>query len=80
MQFTYDLKDCACKSATVYLDRAEVSRVVKVTAKEGENEVLINNLSEFIDEDSLRFVLILCKCWTACHTSIPSDKTGDTRI
>ena len=64
MKFAYEMNECPCKSATVYLDRAEVSRTVKANVKQGENEIVINNLSQFIDEDSVRFVI------TSSHLSI----------
>lgn len=46
--------DCKCETVVVYLDRAEVSRSLKTRVKEGENEVVITELSSCIDKDSIR--------------------------
>ena len=43
-----------CETVVVYLDRAEVSRSLRVELNEGENEVVIKELSACIDKDSIR--------------------------
>ncbi len=50
----FDITQCRVETVVVYLDRAEVCRVVKTKLESGENEVRIKNLSQFIDKDSIR--------------------------
>lgn len=49
-------KTCPVDGVTVFLDRAEVKRLVEVDLKQGENEILITELPDVMDEDSIRFV------------------------
>jgi hypothetical protein len=50
----FNAPDLKCETVVVYLDRAEVSRTVKVQLNEGENEVIVKELSACIDKDSIR--------------------------
>ena len=49
-------KTCPVDGVTVFLDRAEVKRVIEVDLTKGESEILITELPEVMDEDSIRFV------------------------
>lgn len=51
---TFSLKDQKCESVVVFLDRAEVRRLLTTKLKQGENELTVNGVSEWIDEDSVR--------------------------
>ena len=42
----------------VYPDRAEVKRLVKVTLRKGENDVVVNQLPAVVDPKSLRSGII----------------------
>ena len=48
--------DCAIESAVVYQDRAEVKRAVPVRLTPGENEVIVYDLAECVDKNSIRYV------------------------
>ena len=48
--------DCAIESVVVYQDRAEVKRAVPVRLTPGENEVIIYDLAECVDKNSIRYV------------------------
>ena len=48
------IKELSCKNVIVYTDRAEVRRVVKVKLEDGENEIVLSDVSNNIDEDSVR--------------------------
>lgn len=50
-------KVCPVDGVTVFLDRAEVKRMIQVDLKAGENEVLITELPQVLDEDSIRYYL-----------------------
>ncbi len=50
----YSIKDLPCEKVVVYQDRAEVKRLIKTKLKKGENELVINNVSYNIDQDSVR--------------------------
>ena len=49
--------DCAIESVVVYQDRAEVKRAVPVHLIPGENEVIIYDLAECVDKNSIRYNL-----------------------
>ena len=49
-------KSCPVDGVTVFLDRAEVKRIIDVQLVKGKNEVNITELPEVMDEDSLRYV------------------------
>lgn len=53
-EFVFTVHDCPVDKVVVYLDRAEVRRVVNATIKKGQNEIILKNLSSCIDEDSIR--------------------------
>ena len=46
--------DCAIESVVVYQDRAEVKRAVPVHLYPGENEVIVFDLAECVDKNSIR--------------------------
>ena len=48
--------DCAIESVVVYQDRAEVKRAVPVRLTPGENEVIVYDLAECVDKNSIRYV------------------------
>ena len=48
--------DCAIESVVVYRDRAEVKRAVPVHLAPGENEVIIYDLAECVDKNSIRYI------------------------
>ena len=45
-----ELPKCPVKSVVVYPDRAEVTRLVKVTLDAGENEVQFKNISKALQK------------------------------
>ena len=47
--------DCSMESVVVYQDRAEVKRAVPVHLYPGENEVIVFDLAECVDENSIRY-------------------------
>ena len=47
-------KSCPTRNVTVFQDRAEVNRVVKVDAEIGDVEVVIRQLPLIIQKDSVR--------------------------
>ena len=48
------MKDQKCEQVVVFRDRAEVKRSLKAKLVKGENEIIINNVSSFIEQDSVR--------------------------
>ena len=48
--------DCAIESVVIYQDRAEVKRAVPVHLTPGENEVIVYDLAECVDKNSIRCV------------------------
>ena len=50
----FSMKDLPCEKVVVYQDRAEVKRLIKTKLIKGENELVINNVSTNIDQDSVR--------------------------
>ena len=53
-----NIKDCSMNSVVVYRDRAEVKRLASVKLSGGESEVIFNGLSEAVDGDSIRWVIL----------------------
>ena len=51
------VKACPVKNVTVFVDRAEVNRIVEAEIKQGEVEVLVKDLPALIDKDSVRYAL-----------------------
>ncbi|XP_065179386.1 protein F37C4.5-like [Sycon ciliatum] len=49
-----DVSKCPVSEVVVYLDRADVTREVKVELSVGENEIVVKQLSNAIDSDSIR--------------------------
>ena len=47
--------DCAIESVVIYQDRAEVKRAVPVHLIPGENEVIVYDLAECVDKNSIRY-------------------------
>uniref|UniRef100_A0A1I8JJK6 DUF4140 domain-containing protein n=1 Tax=Macrostomum lignano TaxID=282301 RepID=A0A1I8JJK6_9PLAT len=50
--------DCPVRSVIVYLDKAEVSRQLKLRSRAGETEVVVRDLTAAIDGDSVRVELL----------------------
>jgi chromosome segregation ATPase len=53
-QQTFSMKDLACEKVVVFKDRAEIRRIIKTKLKKGENELIINSITNSIDQDSVR--------------------------
>jgi uncharacterized protein (TIGR02231 family) len=51
---TFSVKELPCSKVVVFTDRAEVCRLIKLKLKEGETEVVLNNISNQIDSESVR--------------------------
>ena len=49
------VRECAIESVVVYGDRAEVKRAVPVSLAAGENEVIVYDLAECVDKNSIRY-------------------------
>ena len=47
------VRECAIESVVVYSDRAEVKREIPVSLAAGENEVVVQDLAEGVDKNSL---------------------------
>ncbi len=45
---------CKAETVVVYLDRAEVCRSLRTKVRDGENEILLRNMSPCIERDSVR--------------------------
>ena len=52
----YDARDLEVGGVVVYADRAEVKRMIRVSLKKGENDVMVNQLPSVVDPKSLRLV------------------------
>ena len=50
----FSMKDLKCEEVVVFTDRAEIKRSIKTKLAKGENEIVVNNVSSFIDHDSFR--------------------------
>lgn len=50
----YSIKELPCEKVVVYQDRAEVKRLIKTRLNKGENEIIISNVSNNVDQDSVR--------------------------
>ena len=50
----YDVSDLEVGGVVVYPDRAEVKRMIRVSLKKGENDVMVNQLPSVVDSKSLR--------------------------
>ena len=48
------VKKCPVKNVTVFVDRAEVNRIVEADVSKGDVEVLVKDLPALIDKDSVR--------------------------
>ena len=51
------VKACPVKNVTIFVDRAEVNRIVEAEVKQGDVEVLVKDLPALIDKDSVRYAL-----------------------
>ena len=47
--------ECAIESVVVYQDRAEVKRAVSIRLYAGENEVIVFDLAECVDKNSIKY-------------------------
>ena len=50
----FQIKALPCEKVVVFVDKAEVKRSLKVKLESGENEIVISNVSNLIDQDSIR--------------------------
>jgi uncharacterized protein (TIGR02231 family) len=50
----FQIKNLPCEKVVVYVDKAEVKRSLKVKLETGENEIIISNVSNLIDQESIR--------------------------
>ena len=50
----FSMKECTTETVVVYLDRAEVTRSLRANVKFGENEIIVKDLSNCVDKDSIR--------------------------
>ena len=48
------INDCPIHDVVVYSDRAEVKRVVSVEVPDGESTIVVKDLSQSADKDSIR--------------------------
>ena len=53
----FDSSDLEVGGVVVYRDRAEVKRLIRVSVKKGENDVVVNQLPSVVDPKSLRLVV-----------------------
>ena len=51
---SFSVKDLKCEQVTIFTDRAEVKRLLKCKLNKGENELVLTNISNSIDIDSVR--------------------------
>ena len=51
---SFSVKDLKCEKVTIFTDRAEVKRLLKAKLTKGENELVLTNISNSIDIDSVR--------------------------
>ena len=54
----FNSSDLKVGGVVVYRDRAEVKRIIRVSVKKGENDVVVNQLPSVVDPKSLRLVLL----------------------
>jgi len=52
----FNSSDLEVSGVVVYRDRAEVKRLIRVSVKKGENDVVVNQLPSVMDPKSLRLV------------------------
>ena len=50
-----NVKSCPVNNVTIFVDRAEVNRLVDVNLEKGNVEILLKELPEKIDPDSIRY-------------------------
>jgi hypothetical protein len=50
----FSMKDLRCEKVVVYQDRAEVKRLIKVNLKRGTNQLVLFNVSNLIEPNSIR--------------------------
>ena len=50
----FSMKDLPCDNVVVFSDRAEVRRLIQVKLDKGETEIVLSDVSNNIDEDSVR--------------------------
>jgi len=53
----FNSSDLEVGGVVVYRDRAEVKRLIRVSVKKGENDVVVNQLPSVVDPKSLRLVV-----------------------
>ena len=50
----FSMRDLPCVKVVIYPDRAEVKRLIKTKLNKGQTELVINNVSNYYDKDSVR--------------------------
>ena len=66
--------ECAIHSVVVYQDRAEVKRSLPVHLLAGENELILTNMAECADKNSVRYIAASGPCTdTGTHTHTHSS-------
>ena len=68
----FDSSDLEVGGVVVYRDRAEVKRLIRVSVKKGENNVVVNQLPSVIDPKSLRLVSLIFKVHAILASPVPS--------
>ncbi len=53
-QQKFNIKEQKCLQVVVFTDRAEVKRSIKCVLEEGENEIVLSAISNFVDKESIR--------------------------
>jgi hypothetical protein len=54
IQNNFSMKDLKCEQVMIFKDRADIKRSIKIKLDKGENELFINNVSNFIDKETIR--------------------------
>ena len=84
----FQIKNLPCEKVVVFVDKAEVKRSLKVKLETGENEIIISNVSNLIDQESIRVdgigeatVLdVVCeKKYVEVHEADVSDKIKELK-
>ena len=74
----FNSSDLEVGGVVVYRDRAEVKRLIRVSVKKGENDVVVNQLPSVVDPKSLRLVVYI-SCSASPLTSQQGQVTGHKR-
>ena len=72
----FNSSDLEVGGVVVYRDRAEVKRLIRVSVKKGENDVVVNQLPSVVDPKSLRLVVTQSYIWCACMSTCNPAREG----